>query len=375
MTKINKIRLYLVVGSINTLISLLLGILIFKILSNFNNVLFSSFIWFISSTLVSFLSLKFFVFKTKKKFIFQELKKNYKLQISTFLISYLLLILLLKFSINLIIAQSIVIINASLISLTYNFIYVFYNRNDTNILNKFKIFLYFIYIRSKLFLSKLNKLSDNKNINPFNSEYYKNWRDNRIKKIIKIFGKKFFEDKVGLELGCGDGYIGKQFKKLKATIYFAEARKENIKLINEKKNFIIKLNQNKKNWELKKKFDFIIHWGVSYHLHDWQNDLSSAMRHSNLIFFDTEVSDSDNKNFELKINEYNYFDQSINGKASRPSAKKIEYLIKKKGWNFKRYDDPKLNSKNHCYSWKVKNTKKWSNGMNRFYILYKNKII
>ena len=178
MTKINKIRLYLVVGLINTLISLILGILIFKILSNFNNVLFSSVIWFISSTLVSFLSLKFFVFKTKKKFLFQELKKNYKLQISIFLISYLLLILLLKFSINLIIAQSIVIINASLISLTYNFIYVFYNRNNANILKKLKIFLRIALITFKLILYKLFKLSYNKNTDLFDYESNK-YRKNK----------------------------------------------------------------------------------------------------------------------------------------------------------------------------------------------------
>lgn len=364
--KINKVFRYLIVGVINSFFSLIIGIIIFKALSDLNNLFLSSIAWFVSSTLLSFFMLKTLVFKTKKKFLFQELKKNYKVQLSIFFISYFVLKFLINLNFNLIIAQTIIIINAACLTLLYNFIYVFFHQNNTFIHNRAKIFLYFIYTSIKKYLN----LSNN-NTNPFNSKYYKSWRDKRIHKIIKIFGKKFFKNKKGLELGCGDGYIGNKFKKLKAIMYFAEARIENIKLINQKKKFIIKLNQNKKNWNLKKKFDFVIHWGVSYHLKDWQNDLSSAMKHTNLIFFDTEVSDSDDENFELIINEYDYFDQSITGTGSRPSAKKIEYFIKRKGWSFKRYDDPNLNTEVHNYSWKVKNTKKWKNGLNRFYILSK----
>ena len=130
------------------------------------------------------------------------------------------------------------------------------------------------------------------------------------------------------------------------------------------------LNQNK-IWELEKKFDIVIHWGVLYHLNDWKSDLISTLKHSDLIFLESEVSDSDDVNFDLKIKEKDGYDQALDGIGSRPSANNVELFIKNLGFDIERFDDENLNSTFHQYNWKVTNTNTWRHGLRRFWIIKK----
>ena len=209
----------------------------------------------------------------------------------------------------------------------------------------------------------------------FDLQHYELWRTTRLNKIEKIFGKEFFSGKTVLELGCGQGHIGRKFIEWGAQVTFCEARKE---LVDSMKNImpdqeVIQLNQ-EEEWDLKRKFDIVIHWGVLYHLDNWKEDLLSAMNHSNLIFLESEVANSDDENYEFKLQDHDGYDQAVNINATRPSANFIEKIILQNNFSFKRYDDSSLNYNLHRYDWKVTNqTERIEDyGKRRFWILEKN---
>jgi len=196
--------------------------------------------------------------------------------------------------------------------------------------------------------------------------HYIDWRKTRIDKILSIFGDEFFKGKTILELGAGYGDNGKIFENLGSIVTYAEGYIDNYNVIPGKK---ILLDQDIK-WNLGETFDIIIHWGVLYHLDNWEQDLECALQHSSCIFLESEVSDSDDENFEIKVNESGN-DQAVNKIGSRPSANKIEKLLKNNGAKFTRYDDEDINSSFHCYNWEVKNTKTWKSGLRRFWVIEK----
>jgi SAM-dependent methyltransferase len=203
-------------------------------------------------------------------------------------------------------------------------------------------------------------------------DHYVDWRKTRIEKIKKLYPSEFFKDKTILELGCGLGHIGNEFQQLGAIVTFADGRKKHVLSLREKfpEAEILHLDQDFL-WNLNKKFDIIIHWGVLYHLDNWQQDLLCALTHSNLIFLETEVCDSDDSNFEIKVLEHGGWDQSRNGTGSRPSAAMIENQLFLLGASFNRYDDSSINSDFHIYDWEVKNTNEWKHGLRRFWIVTK----
>jgi len=87
---------------------------------------------------------------------------------------------------------------------------------------------------------------------------------------------------------------------------------------------------------------------------------------------ESEVSDSFDKDFDPKIAERRgLWDQALNGVGSRPSALNIENFIRSNKFNFKRYDDPDLNSPPHFYDWKEENTNLSPIGQRRFWIISK----
>jgi SAM-dependent methyltransferase len=187
-------------------------------------------------------------------------------------------------------------------------------------------------------------------------DHYRTWRPTRIRKIEKIFGESFFKDKTLLELACGFGDIGKHFRENRgAVVTFAEGRKEHLSFIEENNPGAEVLHLNQEYlWDLKRKFDIIIHFGVMYHLDNWKQDLECALKHTDLIILESEIADS-NKVFEAKVIDPISYDQAINGKriATRPSASYVEKVFEDNGFIFIRYDDADLNDGLHRYDWKV----------------------
>ena len=199
-------------------------------------------------------------------------------------------------------------------------------------------------------------------------EHYIPWREKRINKVIQILGKDSLAGKSLLELGCGLGHIGAYFRDNYGTLTtFAEVRET---LISASEHKLLKVDQDK-DWNLGEKYDIIIHWGVLYHLENWQNDLRCVVEHmheNSVLFLESEVTDSD-ECFDIKINENREWDdQAFHGKGSRPSPSAIEQELIKLNLKFIRYDDVDLDTDNHKYSWEHKNTNKWKCGLRRFWV-------
>jgi hypothetical protein len=203
--------------------------------------------------------------------------------------------------------------------------------------------------------------------------HYVDWREKRIKKIESIFGKDFFKDKKILELAAGTGHTGQYFESLGAIVTCSDGRHDNLIALKNRyqpNGGTILLDQDG-DWQLPNKYDLIIHWGVLYHLNNWQADLKSALNHSNLILLESEASDSDDPNFEIKVDEPNVFDQALHKIGTRPSAAMIEKELSNLGATFIRYDDADINSGCHFYDWKINSSNNWKDGMRRFWIVKK----
>jgi hypothetical protein len=185
--------------------------------------------------------------------------------------------------------------------------------------------------------------------------HYVDWREKRFNKIVSIFGTEFFKDKTMLELGAGFGENGKMFEEIGVKVTYADARQEHLDVILERDGAAktILLDQDK-FWNLNRKFDIVLHWGVLYHLDNWKQDLTCALSHSNLIFLESEVCRSNNPNLEIKKYEQGY-DQAANNIGCRPSAVMLENYVSSLGCSIDRYDDASLNSSFHKYNWIVPN--------------------
>ena len=203
--------------------------------------------------------------------------------------------------------------------------------------------------------------------------HYNDWRVKRVGFVEKLYGKSFFRDKTILELGCGHGHIGRYLQnRLGAKVTFADGREEHLHTIKEilPSADTILLDQNKP-WDLNRKFDVVIHWGVLYHLDDWKSDLESVSKHTNLLFLESEVVDTDDPDYEIKVDKVDGYDQDLGEKTTRTSAAAIESHLVDLEFIYNRFDSPELNAEFHVYDWEVKHTKQWEQGKRRFWIAEK----
>ena len=190
-------------------------------------------------------------------------------------------------------------------------------------------------------------MTDEQDLRKLFTGHYVNWREKRIAKIESIFGREFFRGKSLLELACGFGHTGKYFREeLGALVSFAEVDARFLPIIQERNPGadIYGLNQEGR-WQLPRRFEVIIHFGVSYHLVNWRQDLQSTMAHTDLIIFETEITNSLKPDRVRVFEELKLFDQGVHpsGMGTRPSSACMEAEIVKNGWSFTRYDDADLN--------------------------------
>ncbi len=193
---------------------------------------------------------------------------------------------------------------------------------------------------------------------PFHEDYNL-WRINRVQKIESVLGRSWFQGKKVLELACGTANIGAYFQSLGANVTVADARQEHLDLA--KKNYNLKtihINQ-ETNWKLSEKYDLIIHFGVLYHLNNWQKDLESAINSTAILFLESVVANTDDPKFEFKLEEDCSDPQcSYSGMATIVSADNIEKKLKELNCYYQRFDDEDLDLPNrrlYQYSWKVTN--------------------
>ena len=187
--------------------------------------------------------------------------------------------------------------------------------------------------------------------------HYDDWRERRIDKMVSLFGREFFNNKSILEIGCGHGDIGLAFNEMGANVTLTDGREAHINEVKNKypevDSFVLNVNG---NWDLDKKYDILIHFGVLYHLSNWKENLKSSVKNADMIFLETAVSNSNDPNNEYIRNERGY-DQAIDNVGVWPSASNIEKELTALGCTFKRYDDKDLDSGQHSYSWEVDETK------------------
>jgi len=203
--------------------------------------------------------------------------------------------------------------------------------------------------------------------------HYNEWRVNRVNFIKDLYGKSFFKDKTILELGCGHGHIGRYLQnQLGAKVTFCDGRQEHLDVVKEVAPTAETLcfDQNLP-WDLNRQFDIVIHWGVLYHLDNWRQDLESTAKHTNLIFLESEVCDSEDPDFEIKLEQVDGYDQDLGKYSTRSSSSAIEEKLIDLGFLYNRFDSKKLNHDFHCYDWEPTNVNQTKKGYRRFWIAEK----
>jgi SAM-dependent methyltransferase len=202
-------------------------------------------------------------------------------------------------------------------------------------------------------------------------EHYPNWQLSRMAGIRKYVDPSFFKDKTLLELGCGYADIGNEFYKFGAIVTSSDARKEHIEVVRSRYPHLkTRVIDGDIIADLTGKYDVVVHWGLLYHLEEIENHIRAVSQMCDVLLLETEVADSENTDFELKIDEKGY-DQAYNCVGVRPSPRRVEAALKSAGFRFELIKDPVLNSGMHIYDWNHENTGKWKNGLRRFWICWK----
>lgn len=201
----------------------------------------------------------------------------------------------------------------------------------------------------------MSKIPPNYFANTFQNE----WNEKRLKFIKRFYGEYWFPKKRILEVACGRGFFGREFKKLGAEVTFTDARSLFVDDLVEN-GFTAQVMDQDKLWPFAKgSFDLIIHFGVLYHLDNWKQDLKCAVETSPLVFLETETIDSLDPTYEKKIKELpedygnDAYDQSFNIVATKFSDTHVEAYLTELGVTFDRYDEQALDVlPTFMYSWK-----------------------
>lgn len=184
--------------------------------------------------------------------------------------------------------------------------------------------------------------------------FYQHYTEKRLKKIIDLMGKDWFQKKKILDLGACHGDVGIELMKLGSNVLFADARKEHLDEIKNKLHFepnIIVLDQNQK-YNLSQRFDLILHMATLCHIENWRQDLECALSHSNLMLLETAVDprkgapDSYNPPSDFIYDGYN---------CRQPlfTQESVEQTLTNLGCKFIRFDSADLNC---SWSWFSKDT-------------------
>ena len=204
-------------------------------------------------------------------------------------------------------------------------------------------------------------------------DHYTPWRKSRIAKLEQIFTRKYFEGRRILECGAGNGLIGKYLREeLGAEVAFTEGRWELMDTITTNNpRARVYLVDHDKPWDLGRKFDLVIHWGLLYHLDNWRQDLGCVAKHLDLgasLCLETEIIDYPYVTESYRKEPTDQDDQALNGRSTIPTAKAVEDRLRELNLDFKRYDDADLNAAFHHYDWVEKGLGAGGKGQRRFWV-------
>jgi len=182
--------------------------------------------------------------------------------------------------------------------------------------------------------------------NPIFGDFFNEWRIKRVNKLLEVFGKDWFKGKTVLELGCAFGNVGLYLETLGADVTYSDARQECLDEVLKKNPnaTTIRIDQDSE-WHLDETFDLVVHFGISYNLKNWQQDIINAIKHGKFVALETAVNKFSNE-IEFPIKNYSYsheYHGAFNNVGSLASVALFEKTFDSQGAKYKRYDDADLN--------------------------------
>lgn len=202
--------------------------------------------------------------------------------------------------------------------------------------------------------------------------------EHKLKFILNLFTPKFFFRKHVLDAGAGNGDVGASLSRLGSAVIAADARQENINIINKKYPNIktVKLNF-ESPLHISTKFDIVLSIDTLHHVANYESHLKDLCNKTkDTLILEMAVCDSNNPNINYTIPEDKTNPSlSFCGVGSRPTAAKIEKIFSDAGLPFTRLDHPDLNHDSHLYDWKVLDSKNQNNNLRRFWVCSKREFV
>lgn len=202
------------------------------------------------------------------------------------------------------------------------------------------------------------------------ASHYDDWRNTRMNGILSFVGQRFIQGKSLLEMGCGFADVGDRFHRLGAKVTSSDAREEHLIEARRRYGHLTFRKIDAEKDQIGQKYDIIVHWGLLYHIDEIDKHLKDVCSNCDYLFLESEVVDSSDKDFSIKIREVGY-DKAVHGIGIQPSWAMVEYQLSQNGFSFVRIRDPMLNSSFHHYNWAFTESKAQIMGQRSFWICWK----
>ena len=157
------------------------------------------------------------------------------------------------------------------------------------------------------------------------------------------------QNKEVVEFGSAHGQIARHLLMRGASVFACEGNPLNFSMLSDrlskKENVKAVLLDNDTVWSHHfdgVRFDLSVHWGLLYHLYNWEQDLKLTCRSSKLVCLESEVFDTNSNHIPSERYETG-LDQSLNGHARIPQENMIERIFHEENMTFRRFDDCDLN--------------------------------
>lgn len=185
----------------------------------------------------------------------------------------------------------------------------------------------------------------------FDGASYRDWRKIRLRKLLSFLRSEGFslKDKRVVEFASAHGQIARHLSMQAKSVIACEGNPLNFSILNDRLskrgNIKALLLDNDTDWSFQftgSRFDLSIHWGLLYHLYNWEQDLRFTCQSSKLVCLESEVFESNSNHISAERFETG-LDQSLNGRARVPEEKVIERIFHEENMTFHRFDDCDLN--------------------------------
>ena len=185
--------------------------------------------------------------------------------------------------------------------------------------------------------------------------FFEQYKSKRIKKIESIFGRNWFAGKSILDVGTAHGDMGIHFLKRGSLVLFSDVREEHLQDV---RNTLapmsivpdtIKLDTNH-YYDLKRRFDLILHLGVLQNVPNWKQDLECAMSHTNNMILDCMVVPQEGYETHTSVSDDKFVNKpefpyaGVHAEMPSFTQEAVEKHLTSIGCKYLRLDDEELNT-------------------------------